>query len=148
MCAEEKSTPVMSTSLIRRSIIYGTLLIVAFLFGFVPTWFKSRECSRNLSQAERQLSLASMQNSLASAAIDAQQGDYESARQAASAFFTSLRAEMDIVDDSSLSPAQREALQPLLAQRDGIITLLARGDLASAGQLSGLYLEFRETMQR
>jgi hypothetical protein len=148
MGTEEQSKPVMSTSLIRRGIIYGTLLIVAFLLGFIPTWFKSRECSRDLSQAERQLSLASMQNSLASVAIDAQRGDYESARQAASTFFTSLREEMDIVDDSSLSPAQREALQPLLAQRDGIITSLARGDLASAEQLSDLYVEFRETMQR
>jgi hypothetical protein len=89
-----------------------------------------------------------MQNSLASAAIDAQRGDYELARQAASAFFTSLRAEMDIDHIWSLSPAQREALQPLLAQRDGIINSLVRGDLASAEQLSDLYVEFRQTMQR
>jgi len=148
MCADVQSKPGKSTSLIRRGIIYGILLIVAFLLGFVPTWFKSRECSRNLSLAERNLSLVSMQNSLASTAIDAQRGDYESARQAASAFFTSLRAEMDIVHIWSLSPAQREALQPLLAQRDVIITSLARGDLASAEQLSDLYVEFRETIQR
>ena len=148
MCAKIQSKPGKPTSLIRRGIIYATLLIVVFLLGFFPTWLQSRECSGDLSQAERQLNLASMQNSLASAAIDAQRGDYESARQAASAFFTSLRAEMDILDDSSLSPVQKEALQPILAQRDGIITLLARGDLASAEQLSELYVGFRETLER
>ena len=148
MCAKEQSKPVMSTSLIRRVFIYGILLIIAFLLGFIPTWLQSRQCSRDLALAERQSGLASMQNSLGSAAIDAQRGDYESARQAASAFFTSLRAEMDIVDDSSLSPVQKETLQPILAQRDGIITLLARGDLASAEQLSELYVGFRETMER
>jgi hypothetical protein len=148
MCADVQSKPVKSTFLIRRGIIYITLLILAFLLGFIPTWLKSRKCSRNLTEVERQLNLASMQNSLASAAIDAQQGDYESARQATSGFFTSLRAATDIVDDPALSPVQREAVQPLLAQRDGIITLLARGDLASAEQLSDLYVEFREIVQR
>jgi len=41
------------------------LLLVAFLLGFVTVWLKSRERSGSLSQAERQSSLAKMQNSLA-----------------------------------------------------------------------------------
>ena len=98
MYADVQSKPGKSTSLILWVTIYITLLIVLYLLGFVPIWLKSREYSRDLSQAERQLNLASMQNSLASAAIDAQQGDYESARQATSGFFTSLRAATDIVD--------------------------------------------------
>ena len=148
MCADEQPKPVRSTSLMRRGIIYVTLLIVVFLLGFVPMWLKSRACSRNLSEAEHQLNLARIQNSLASAVIDARRGDYESARQSASDFFTSLRAVTDKVDDSSLSPAQREGAQPLLTQRDEIITLLARGDLASADRLSDLYVSYREIMNR
>ena len=148
MCADVQTKPVRSTSLMRRGIIYVTLLIVVFLLGFVPMWLKSRECSRNLSEAEQQLNLARTQNFLASAVIDARRGDYESARQAASDFFTYLRAATDIVDDSTLSLEQREGVQSLITQRDGIITLLARGDLASADRLSDLYISYREIMNR
>lgn len=148
MCADEQTKPIRSTSLIRRGIIYGAVLIVVFLLGFVPMWLKSRECSRNLSEAEHQLNLARLQNSLASADIDARRGDYESARQAASDFFTSLRAVTDKVDDSALSLIQREGIQSLLTQRDEIITLLARGDPASADRLSDLYVSYREIMSR
>ena len=99
---------VKTTPLMRRVIIYAALLLVVFLLGFGPMWLKSRECSRNLSEAERQLNLARMQNALASAAIDARRGDYEPARQAASSFFTSLQAETNKGDDSALSRVQRE----------------------------------------
>jgi hypothetical protein len=131
---------------VRRVIFHTVLLLVVFLLGFVPMWWKSRECSSRLSEAEQQLNLARMQNTLASAAIDARQGDYESARQSASGFFTSIGAETDRGDASALSPAQIEGVQPLLTQRDEIITLLARGDPAAADRLSDLYQSYREIM--
>ena len=139
--------PVKITPWVRRVIIYTVLLLVVFLLGFVPTWWKSRECSSSLSEAEQQLNLARMQNTLASAAIDARRGDYESARQSASDFFTSVGAETDRGDASALSPAQIERVQPLVTQRDKIITLLARGDLAAADRLSDLYQAYREIMK-
>jgi len=138
--------PFKSTSLMRRGIIYVTLLIVAFLLGFVPMWIKAREYSGNLSEAEHQLNLARIQNSLASAVIDARRGDYESARQSASDFFTSLREVTEIEGDLALSRAQKEGVESLITQRDGIITLLARGDLASADRLSDLYISYQEIM--
>jgi hypothetical protein len=58
------------------------------------------------------------------AAIDARRGDYESARQAASDFFTALRAETDSGAASALSQMQRERVLPQLTRRDEIITLL------------------------
>lgn len=139
--------PVKTTHWVRRVIIYTVLLLAVFLLGFVPMWWKSRECSSNLSEAEQQLNLARIQNALASAAIDARRGDYEPARRSASDFFTSVRAETDRGDASALSPAQREGVQPLLTQRDEIITLLARGDPAAADRLSDLYASYREIMK-
>jgi len=133
-----QSKPVKTTHWTRRVILYADLALVAFLLGFVPMWWKSRESSTGLSEAERQLSLARLQNALASAAIDARRGDYEPARQAASDFYTSLRAEIDRGDASTLSPAQREGGLPLLIRRDEIITLLARSDPVSAEQLSSV----------
>jgi hypothetical protein len=146
MQADVPPKPFKSTSLMRRGFIYVALLIVAFLLGFIPMWLNARECSGNLSGAEHQLNLARTQNSLASAVIDARRGDYESARQSASDFFTSLRELTEIEGDLALSRAQKEDMQSLLNQRDGIITLLARGDLASADRLSDLYVAYHEIM--
>src|SRR6267142_3509229 len=103
-------------------IVYAVLILVVFLLGFVPMWLKSRECSSSLSDAEHQLNLARIQNALASAVVDARRGDYEPARQAASNFFTSLRAETDRGAESVLSQAQRDGVQPLFTRRDEIIT--------------------------
>jgi hypothetical protein len=111
-------------------------------------WLTSRASASRLSEAEHQLSLAQMQNALASAVIDARRGEYESARLEASNFFTSLRAEIDRGDASAFSLAQREGVQPLFTRRDEIITLLARSDPASADRLSDLYVSFRKITNR
>jgi len=140
------SVPAKTSHRIRSFIIYVVLLVVAFLLGFVPMWIKLRANAGSLADAQRQLSLARMENSLASAAIDARRGDYETARLAASEFFTVLRTETSRGADSALSQAQKDGAQPLLAQRDQIITLLARGDVASADLLSDLYLSYQKLM--
>ena len=132
-----------TTHRIRGFLIHVALLLFAFLLGFVPRWLKARECSSRLAEAERQSSPAKMQKSLGSAAIDARRGDYETARLAASDFFTFLRAETSKGVESALSQAQQVGAQSLLAQRDQIITLLARGDVASADVLSDVYVAYR-----
>jgi len=144
MSQDAQPRPARTTHWMQRVIRQAALLLVAFLLGFVPMWWKSRVSSTSLSEAGRQLSLASLQNTLASAVIDARRGDYESARQAASSFFTSLRAEIDRGGASTLSPAQREGGLPLLTRRDEIITLLARSDPVAAEQLSDLYVAYRK----
>lgn len=148
MNEEGQPKPVKTTSSMRRVVIYAALLLAVFLFGFVPMWLKFRECSSSLSQAEHHLSIARIENALASAVIDARRGDYEPARQAASNFFTSLRAETDRGNDSALSQTQKEGLQPILIPRDEIITLLARSEPASADRLSDLYVSYRKIMKR
>ncbi len=148
MSKDVQPKPVKPSHWMRRVIRYTLLLLIVFLLGFVPMWLQSREYSSRLSTAEHQLTLARIQESLASAVIDARRGDYEPARQSASNFFGSLRAETDRGADSTLSPAQREGVQPLYAGRDEIITLLARGDPASADRLSDLYVSYRKIMNK
>jgi biopolymer transport protein ExbB/TolQ len=147
MSGDAQPKPVKANSLTRRVTIYAVLLLVGFLLGFVPMWLKYRESSASLSAAEEQLNPARRQNTLASAVIDARRGDYEPARQAASDFFNSLRAETDRGNASALSQAQREGVQALFKQRDEIITLLARGDPAAADRLSDLYVSYRKIMK-
>lgn len=137
----------VKTPLMRRVFIYTVVLLVVFLLGFIPMWWQSREASRSLAKAEQQLILVQMQNSLASATIDAWRGDYESARQYASDFFTAVRTEIDKGVGSAFSPAQREGVLPLLTQRDEMVTLLARSDPAAAARLPDLYSAYREIMK-
>lgn len=139
-----RPAPIKSTPLIQRIGIYAAVLLAGLLIGFVPVWVKARQCDGSLAETGRHLWLARMQSGLASAAIDARRGDYEPARQAASEFYTSLRAEADKGEASALTPAQRGGVQPLFAQRDEIITLLARSDPASADRLSDLYASYRK----
>jgi len=135
-----------SSSLARRLGVYALVLLVVFLLGFVPMWIKARSCGIALAGLEQQLTLAQAQNNLATSVIDARRGDYEPARQAASQFFTSLRADVDKGDDSALNAAQRAAVQPLFTQRDELITLLARSDPAAADRLSDLFASYRKIM--
>lgn len=139
-------TPARSSSLLRRIGLYAGLMLVAFLLGFVPMWLKARESGNKLVATERTLGLAQMQNNLASAVIDARRGEYEPARQAASQFYTSLRADIDKADDSGFNEAQRAAAQALFAGRDELITLLARSDPASADRLSDVYAAYRKLL--
>ena len=146
MSEDIQPRPARSTPAPRRFLIYGAGVLVVFLLGFVPMWLKARHCASSLVDAERQLILMRMQNTLASAVIDARRGDYEPSRQAASQFFISVRAEIDKGEASNFTQAQRQGLQPLLAGRDEVITLLARSDPASADRLSDLYVAYRKVM--
>lgn len=145
MSSEEvQPGPSRSAPMIQRVGIYAAVLLAGLLLGFVPMWVRASQCARSLAEAEHHLGLARMQGQLASAAIDARRGDYEPARQAASQFFTALRAEADKGEASVLTQAQRGGVQPLFEQRDEIITLLARSDPASADRLSDLYASYRK----
>lgn len=133
--------PVPAT--LKRVGIYLAAALAIFLMGLTPMWLKARGAVAQRDAARRELRLSQTQVTLASAAIDARRGDYETARQTASDFFTALRTELDAGGDSPFSPRQREAAAPLLERRDDIITLLARGDPASSERLSDLYVSYR-----
>ena len=135
-----------ASSVVRRFITYAGVLLVGVLLGVVPMWLQARAAAGRLADAERRLTLSGMQGDLASAALDARRGDYEPARQAVSQFFTSLNAEIDKGNSSNLTQAQRNGVQPLLAGRDEVITLLARSDPAAADRLAELYAAYRKAL--
>ena len=146
MSEDLQPKPVTPSPVMRRFVIYAVVLLVVFLLGFVPMWLKARTATSTLVETQRQLFLARAQNDLASAVIDARRGEYEPARQAVSRFFTSLGEETDTSSSSNYTQAQKQAMQPLFAGRDELITLLARGDPASADRLSDLFTAYRKIM--
>lgn len=131
-----------------RLIIVGVAALGAgYLFAWFPAWRAQKQHAARVEQFERRLAFAGLQNTLASAAIDARRGEYEAARQLASRYFTELRTEMDLGPASILAGIPRENIEPLFAQRDQTITLLARSDPASADRLSDLHVAFRKVIE-
>lgn len=121
--------------------LWGLFLVFAFLLGFLPNWLSGRETLRQRDAAQANLRLSQLQNRLATAAINAGNGEYETARIAASNFFSDLRAEVER-RESGFNNGQREAVQTVLAERDEVIELLARFDPAAVERLSDLYLNY------
>ena len=130
----------------QRILIYAGVLLIVFLLGFVPMWLKARAAGNRLAETERHLTLARIQNDLASSVIDARRAEYEPARQAVSQFFTTVQGEIAKGDSSTYTPAQREQLRQLSVGRDDLITLLARSDPVSADRLADLYVGYRKIM--
>ena len=127
--------------------IFAGILAAAFLLGLVPMWLKARTSNNERDAARREARLCKLQLTLATASISARRGEYEVARQATSDFFTALHNQVEGTGgDPDLTSPQRESLKPLLNDRDNLITLLARGDPASADRLSDLYASYQKTV--
>lgn len=122
----------------RRIALYITLSLGFFLLGFVPMWLKASNAIEQRDVAQRAVRLSQLQNSLAAAMVNVQRGEYETARQTTSEFYTNLRHQLDN-NGSIFAASQREKLRPLLTERDEIITLLARSDPAAADRLFSIY---------
>jgi hypothetical protein len=138
----------------RLAALGAILLAVGFLGGAIPVWLRAqayaaqRDASRQqLQTGRRELRLASLEQRIAAAAIDARLGQYEAARQAASGFFQAVQQEVTQPAAADLSASQTAQLSPLLRHRDEIITLLARDDPASAERLTQVYLTTRKALQ-
>lgn len=127
----------------RRWLIWPALVVAAFLVGLLPMWYAKSNVSAELDKTNVELVRQQQLNSLSAAAIYARRGEYESARQNASRFFTEMQAEINNAESKVLTPQDRMQLPQLLANRDDVITLLSRADPASAERLSNLYVEYR-----
>jgi len=124
------------------------VLLVGFLIGFVPMWLRTRQRTTERDQALQKLQTSELKNQLAAAALDSRRAQYETARQELSGFFTSLDTVMSRKNDPDITSEKLKSLQPVLSQRDELITLLARSDPASADRLSDLDLAFRKATSR
>jgi hypothetical protein len=123
--------------------IVVVLMIGSFLVGLVPIWLREHRLQGEFDSVQHELKLNQWQNELGTAAIDARRGEYESARQSASKFFSEISDEMGKTSNPVFTPAQLEQLKSVLGPRDEIITLLARNDPVSADKLTAMHVAFR-----
>lgn len=128
----------------KRVALFATLGIGFFMLGFMLMWFQTTRAVEQRDAAQRGVRLAQLENTLAAAVIDVQRGQYEPARQLTSDFYTDLRRQIDTDNASVFTPAQREGLKPLLAERDELITLLSRSDPAATDRLFNVYATYNK----
>jgi len=102
-------------------------------------WFKTDAAIEQRDAAQRAVRLIQLHNTLASAVIDVQRGQYEPARQLTSDFYTTLRRQIDTDNGTLFTGSQREELISLLGERDELITQLARSDPAATERLIRVY---------
>ena len=107
-------------------------------------WLRAHQRTSERDQALRNFQKSELQNQLAAAALDSRRGEYEPAREELSQFFLSLNAAITHKNDMDVTPEQVKLFQPMLSERDELITLLARSDPASADRLSNLDVAFRK----
>lgn len=138
----QDATEAPKSNALQTWLIRIGLLLLAFLLGFVPMWIQNRQLTDDLAAREKQLHRSRIQNSLTAATIYARRGEYETARQNTSSFFTEVRSEMDKGDAGILSEQERIGLNRVMTERDEIITLLSRNDPASAERLSNAFVEY------
>ncbi|MGD9630924.1 MAG: hypothetical protein AB7V18_16925 [Pyrinomonadaceae bacterium] len=134
-------------SSVRRWAIWLGVIVAVFLLGFVPMWIQNTRLGNEISQKDREIRRSEIRGSLASAAIGSRRGDYEPARQSASAFYSEVSAELDKGETSVFNASERTQINGLLTGRDEVITLLSRGDPASAERLSDLYVGYLAATQ-
>lgn len=117
-------------------IAAGALLLLAL--AFFPQWSRANRLDGELERTRWELKLARMEGRLGAALAESLRSNYERARVLMTGFFSELQQTVGQVDDG----AQRSALEGVLAQRDEIVTLLARSNPGSTQRLVMLYATF------
>jgi hypothetical protein len=126
------------TPQLRNVLIVTAAVVIAFGGGFAWQFAKAREARLELDTAREQMAviqreraLEQLEASIAMATVAAQFGNFERGRQLASDFFDLLQAHA-----SNAPETARPGLDDILARRDGIITVLSRGQPESGFELA------------
>lgn len=141
--ASHSTTP----SRLTNAKVYGIWFLVGLLIGSVPLTVRLIQTRGERNALQEQLAVDQLEMNLAAAALMARHGDYTAARDAASRFFSDAGQAVEN-GRGTLSPAQLTYLQTALAERDALITLLARGDPAGAERSTATYVAHRAAFPR
>ncbi len=128
----------------RSALWIGSGALLGLLVGVLLQYARVERAQQQVADASAALQAARLEATLSAAVIEAQGGRFEVARQHASDFYTGLQRRLLPVTDG----APQSELRTMLAERDSIITALARNDPASPGTLEGVLIRLRQTVHR
>jgi hypothetical protein len=124
--------------------------IVGFLIGFGWQYVSARSLGKRLDTTSRELRLARLEGMLSGAVIEAQRGQYDRARQQASAFYTQAQRSVTAAKASAGRNATltgpEETLRQVLQRRDSTVTLLSRNDTGATSALAAQLAAYRSAL--
>lgn len=135
---------------LRNSLIVVAAVAVAFGGGTAWQFVQARQARQALDTARQEMAvirgeraLEQLEATLALATVAAQFGDFERGRQLASDFFDLLQRQPDAAPKIA-----RSGFSEILSQRDGIITVLSRGQPESGFALVSLLGSLQNALGR
>ncbi len=125
---------------------FAIAILIIFLVGFIPMWMRANNYAAQNEVTQKALTRLTIANLIATAIVDAKRGEYESARQKTSNFYTRLDTETEKGETSAYPSAENEKFKSVFKDRDAIITMLAQRDPASVERLTDIYMIYRHTV--
>lgn len=127
-----------------RGVLWAVLaILIAFSAGFLWQYLEARAVRAELTAIEQELELERLRVTLGQAALAAQSGDFEMARQQMSTFFNQLQESSD-----AMSPEVQTIADDYLAMRDEVITNLSRSNPEYGTILYGMHERLRAAIDR
>ena len=131
-------------------IVGGSLVVAAFLLGFVPQYLKARDIASQLGAERQQLNSERGKSQMGELGLlcgyvylQTNLKNYGLAGQYSTKFFDHVRAMNGQAPDSN----RQAFLQSALAKRDSITQGLANGDPSIVGALQDLFQSTLQTTQ-
>lgn len=113
------------------------IALVAFLLGFLPQWSRANGLRDRLDTTQHDLRMARVEGQIGAALTEALRSNYERARQLMTEVYATLQSTAP-----SLEGTQRREVDAILAQRDEMVTLLARAAPESSQRVMLIYTRF------
>jgi hypothetical protein len=129
----------------RYGRVFAIAIVVAFLTGLIPMWILAHTRAVQRDATTRETTELRLATAIALSALHAKRGEYETARQHASHFYTLLRSAVDNGD--GLTQSERDSIKPLIRERDEMITLLARSDPAVLDRLFAIEYQLSQVLK-
>ncbi len=127
-----------------RGMLWGLIaVVIAFSAGFIWQYYEASTVRDQLTATEHELALERLRIHLGQAALAAQSGDYEIARQRMSGFFDKLEDQ-----PANLDPQIVAVTEDILEMRDEVITGLSRSNPEYADVVSGMYESLNNAVDR
>jgi hypothetical protein len=123
-----------------RIIVVSVSLIIAFLAGFLPSYWKGTRLENELRAARQENNLAQLRDLACLVSLQTSQNDYGLAAGSSTRFFDRTRE----VANQTPDPSGRMQLENLLVLRDPITAKLAKGDPGVLTDVQALLVKTRQ----
>lgn len=132
-------------------ILWLSLLVVGFLAGFIPEYYRAHRFEQEVSASTAQLEtcrfaeqLSQLRDAATLMYLEATQKNYGTSGDDANHFFDQAQRISSSTQDETL----RNVLRGILATRDQVIAGLAKGDAAVVSEMQPLLLKLEQSTKR